>query len=306
MNSSKKTKEIKKGHYVPQFYLKKFTHDDYRLFVFDKFAKKSFPSNVRDIANEKYFYDLPEDFEDENIDPQLIEKALGVFEGDFSEWVDDALRSIKDKKRIDHKQKTHLSLFMVIQLLRTREARNFQIEMVEKLSKALLDFAIQQERPDISPEDYQIKFDPKMASLLQAKQIFDLERIVSFAGELYKHIWLIGKNKTKQPFYTSDNPVVKYAHKRTLGIASEGIELAFPLTPEWVLILRERSFFREFESLDCRVIPLSDGNVTYYNSLQVIDSYRQLYCSTNNFNLAKEMCDENPEICNLDRVRIVG
>ena len=40
MNSSEKTKEIKKGHYVPQFYLKKFTHDGYRLFVFDKFAKK--------------------------------------------------------------------------------------------------------------------------------------------------------------------------------------------------------------------------------------------------------------------------
>ena len=265
-------KAIKKEHYVSQFYLKKFTYDGYRLFVFDKFVKETFPSNIRDIAGENHFYDLPDDFVDKNTDPQIVEKALAVFEDDFSVWINDALKNINNEKRISPKLRVHLSLFLTIQMLRTREARNFQIEAVEKLSKSFLDFAVQQARPDISPKDYQIEYDPKKTPLLQASQIFDLETVGTFAEVLYNHIWLIGKNGTKQPFYTSDNPVVKNAHKRAIGIASEGVEIAFPLTPNLILILRERSFFKKLKGLDSTVIPLSEDNVTYYNSLQVIDS----------------------------------
>jgi len=45
-------------------------------------------------------------------------------------------------------------------------------------------------------------------------------------------------------------------------------------------------------------------NVIHYNSLQIINSYRFVYSSENEFSMAKEIVNEEPEIGNPFRSRI--
>src|SRR5213082_2340628 len=70
-----------KQHFVPQNSLRRFTHDDEHLFVFDKFKQEVRPSNVRDIAEERHFNripvdELPSEVASKIIDPDGIERAL--------------------------------------------------------------------------------------------------------------------------------------------------------------------------------------------------------------------------------------
>lgn len=187
---------------------------------------------------------------------------------------------------------------------RWKEFRTFYIEAVEKLAKAELDVILKQERPDISPDSYHAKFDREKGALLQAKILFDPQIVGEVASGLFSHIWIFGENTSQQPFYTSDNPIAKYAHGRTVGIISPGIEIAFPLTSNKILVMLERSHFKEFEVSEGKIIPYDITKVNYYNRLQVIDSYRHIYCSTDNFTLAQEICEREPEICNPERDRI--
>ncbi|CAG1020416.1 hypothetical protein DOJK_00319 [Patescibacteria group bacterium] len=53
-----KEKDVKKQHYVPQVYLRRFSIKN-QINVLDKFNDKSYPSNIKDVAEENRFYDIP-------------------------------------------------------------------------------------------------------------------------------------------------------------------------------------------------------------------------------------------------------
>lgn len=60
---------------------------------------------------------------------------------------------------------------------------------------------------------------------------------------LSRHIWYVGVNLTQIPLYTSDNPIVKCPNKLEngkshFGLASEGIEIIYPITSRLALIMR--------------------------------------------------------------------
>ena len=304
-------KEKKKQHFVPKFYLKRFTYDDHRLFVFDKFKKKSYGSNINDVASERYFYDFPGDVADQHsIDPQLIENALSEIEDGFAKTVGSFLKRVQreTKRIIKPRHKKAISYFIGLQSTRTKEHRRFQKQMIEGGMEAL----ISKTREDDSDDEYFVEVDEDYVSLLQAMSMFNPYFQRQLTKVLQNHIWLLGVNNTTQPLYTSDHPIVKMPHKKDphqiqshSGFASEGIEIALPLTPKYILILCERTFHKHFVSKDGRSIALDSNGVTYYNSLQVSQSYRQVYCSSNSFVLAKEMCNQHPELCEPDRTRIL-
>lgn len=319
-----------KQHYVPQSYLKRFTHNGKLLFVFDKFTKEVRPANTRDVAQERYFYDIPPDFispdvPDINRDPHLEEKALGALEGSFTESYD-AMLGIAEGRRahIDDKQK--MALYLAIQVLRTRATRDDLTEAYERGKEAILDNVLRMVRPDLATE-LKVKVEKhtkSQAALLHANFMWDTEIVSNLAVVLFRHIWLVGVNKTEQPLFTSDHPVVRYAHMETPslldtrspsedtevmieigsnlpGLASEGVEIVFPLTPDRALILLERTYFNHCEKGDGQTYPLDAEYVERYNRLQVEQSHRQVFCSTSDFDLAAKMCEENPQLSSPDR-----
>lgn len=78
----------KKQHYVPQFYLKNFTSDGNKLWVFDRIKKEFYSSVPKDICYKKFLYETP--WEDAN--PKLgkyvlanqIEDYFAEKEGEYS------------------------------------------------------------------------------------------------------------------------------------------------------------------------------------------------------------------------------
>lgn len=154
-----------------------------------------------------------------------------------------------------------------------------------------------------------IEFKDKAVGLLQSKQIFDFDKIEEYAAALRNHIWILGINDTGKPLYTSDNPVVMHSPLKdflpAVGIASPGIEIAFPLSSTRILTIADRAFYGHYEnSFDGKSRNLDAENVKYYNSLQVHDSERQVYCEKPDFALVKDMVKKNPALGEIKRDRV--
>jgi len=83
-----------------------------------------------------------------------------------------------------------------------------------------------------------------------------------------------------------------------------GIEVNFPLSPRYVLTLAERSFHNTLRSRDGDRYSLWPENITYLNSLQVAQAYRQVFSSKKEFDIAHQMRLEKPHLFELDRRRV--
>ncbi|HHV62087.1 MAG TPA: DUF4238 domain-containing protein [Firmicutes bacterium] len=309
---------VKRQHYVPQFYLRKFTDNNGGLYVFDKWTGRSFKTTTENVANERYFYDFPQDVVQDEKMIQIVENTLSRVEAQFSEAVETILAELSirrkhrrpDQRKILYKRdKEALAFFITLQIFRTREFRETWIEIAEKTAQAILEISKASNKLAAFGGDCRIEYNRDLAPLEQAGFMFNPRILDRFVAVFCKHIWLLGANRSERLLYSSDNPVVKRDHVRHpffsySGYGSPGIEIAFPLSPTVVLIMYERTYFKAYECLDGKVIPLCAENVDYYNSLQVGQSYRQIYSCNQDFTLVKEICKREPEVCSPDRQRI--
>jgi hypothetical protein len=309
---------VKNQHYVPRSYLRKFANADEQVYVFDKVTAKSFQTHIRGVASQAGFYDFGSDILEQfeeylrqhpdleidpqvtrtALDPQLIEHDLSQQEGIFARVLDDLVAKVEATGRIDEGDRLLMAYFLTIQLLRTPDTRNLIIEAQEKLANEIgtrfFDFA---------EKHLGMRFDREYAALEHAKFMYNPEIIGEFTRVLQGHIWRIGVNHTGEPLYTSDHPIIMRSHADlpSRGIASPGIEISFPLTPNYVLVLCDRAMFAPEAANDLTSIPLTLENVTYYNSGQVLQSNRQVYCPIPQFALAEQVCREHPEACRPNR-----
>lgn len=298
----------KQEHYVPQSYLRRFTIDGKSIHVLDKPDLRTFTTNVRNIAGETGFYDLPsERAEGMGIDPQVAEKELSELEQGFNVAVGTVLERADagDPTILDAHLRRNLAHFLVLQNLRTRERRSATRQMIQKLGEALVE-----RHPDLDGSAISAEADEQWLSLFQTAQLFNPKMLRVLASALLDHIWYLGRSPTEGVLYTSDHPFVRRAHYQqshmsNLGLASPGIELACPLSPSYVLVLIDRIAFCKYEDIDNKVLGLEADNITYYNSLQVFQSYRQVYCSANAFELALRICRERPFVRDPDRKRVI-
>lgn len=299
--------KTKNEHYVPQGYLEKFTEDGKHIYVLDKHkqpAQRVYKTNIRNVASETYFYDFHPDIQQDHPNPQVIEHLFSEIESIFYDLRDNLLTIIYEKASITQDQKLAMAYFMALQFLRTPEYRRNFIDMMNKLATQVA----QRVMPDALKEKFDISaiLDESKISLAHAMMMFPPGMLYEFVNALSSHIWMLGVNETKEPIYTSDTPVVTKAHSAQrggIGLASRGIEIAFPLTKQYILILKERTVFREQAKLDCKVTLLNSDEIRYYNWLQVLRCYRQVYCSSSDFNVAVQACQKFPDVCNPEQAR---
>lgn len=322
--------KAKNQHYVPQFYLKRFSHDKNQLFVFDKNQLISFPSSTRNIASGNYFYNTPQQAIDDikreinneypncpqetlsHITPQLVDNVLTELDAKYAKSIQNVIDTVQKKERITAKQKENLGIHIALQITRTREFRDNYIEFTHKLltdiSNAHLQICGIDAEAKVSP-------DPEHASTHHAQIMLNPNLLGTLKSFFVDSIWMFFINKTNNPLYTSDNPIVKYAHLASVlplstGWLSQGVEIIFPLNSNLLLSIQGRKLFHNSKSpilidlanrMDGNLQNLQEKNVEFYNSLQVMQSYRQVYCKIDNFDLAKKICKENPQICDQDR-----
>jgi hypothetical protein len=86
---------------------------------------------------------------------------------------------------------------------------------------------------------------------------------------------------------------------------SPGIEIAMPISSNHLLVLYERTFHKDFEPYDNHILIHYDPqNVTYFNAMQVAQSYKSIFCSERQFALAEEMVNTDPELKQVNRQRL--
>ncbi|MBW4598540.1 MAG: DUF4238 domain-containing protein [Calothrix sp. FI2-JRJ7] len=335
-------RQVINQHYVPQSYLKNFSPDGSQVFVFDKFNKRSFVSNVRNVASERTFYDFPQSVtQPQNI--QIIEQFFSKLESRQERFLRHLQRKINkvfDLRFNPEKagkiytlpiltedQKQDLACVAAVQFLRTKEFRNFLVEMrqaTEPLASHMLESEILS-RINHFESATSIKLDEDIADFLKSLLLYECNSTLSHVYddglavvhakaifeyyeqilEIFRnHIWIIGVNDMHQPLFTSDHPVVRRSHLSSCGLASEGVEIAFPLNSKSLLIMREKQFFHKYKDKESKLFPLTLEDVEYYNMLQVYDSNRFVFCAEDRFDLVRSICQEHPGVCSKDRSRV--
>lgn len=328
----------KKEHYVPRCYLKNFAYQNGEYInVFDKQKMQTREGqHILEVAMENHFYDLnlaeiykqakPEekvkikdDLKDigciddldkflEEIDQQQhIEKTFSNLEGIYSQLLSKLIKKSNNRNdweiencyAFSEKEKQILSIFLAIQIIRTKSFRETLRSTYELLIQTLA-YKSQIQDPDALPkEDFAVSADKDYIKLQHSSMILDPENTLYYADALYKHTWVMYINKTNTPFYTSDDPVVPIPHKfdkfmSYAGLQSEGVEILFPLSPKLQLGLYDTEKYSFIQDRKYLVITTED-NANYFNRAQTIHSRRFVFSIEKNFQLCQELCTQNPE-----------
>ncbi len=311
----------KNQHYVPQFILRNFTvGDGKQIHVFDKQDEKSFRTNIRNIAAETGFYNF-------DIKEYKFTIELGLSDLESSTCV--AFEKIIKERSIsnlDDDDRSKIAYFISVQIYRTRYFRDKIGDISKGMSERLKQYAFGLDKVSI----------PKPLDEKEIKDV-SIKLIIKDSEELTPHIldkkWLLYETTESDPFYISDNPVVRQNHKDfgplwgNLGLAVTGIEVYFPLTKTLSLAMLCRSHEETFQDVFKKVgflkammpgferqlpvdmewienhkkgynegtaIPMMAKNVINHNSLQVKWSSRYVFSSKNNFSLVREMIAADP------------
>lgn len=100
---------------------------------YDKVTRKTFPPNLKEVASERYFYDIPPRTLTQNVDLQIIEKAISGIESDCAGAMKALIESICDHDRIPAVLKPAIASFVALQFVRTPEFRYFFTQAHQKL-----------------------------------------------------------------------------------------------------------------------------------------------------------------------------
>ncbi len=287
--------KIKLQHYVPRFYLKKFTfnRDKDLLYCFDKAEKKNFTVNISKIGCESYFYDISVDVD------QKFEKILSDKERKFSVAYHKLIRK-RNLKRLSTKERRSIAELVALQELRTKEYREMLRNIVRGTNEALLG------KGKLSEELKKQLEEDNTEDSIKSMQIKSIQENISNYGTIISKMnWILLENITHIPYWTSDHPINRYndvdmSPYGNLGFLSTGIQIFFPLTPRLALAFCDPEKFRylpEFERNDLE-------GVTFQNSLQVNRSTRHIFCNLDDFSLAEKILEENPSLGDIDRKRI--
>jgi hypothetical protein len=299
---------------------------------------------VRNVASERAFYDFPQSVsQPENIQiVEQLFSGLEARQDRFLRHIQKKTDCIFQMRLIPNQagknystnvitadQRQDLACIVAIQFLRTKEFRKFIVDMRQAVEPLITQTLEQVILDQINHFQFQLltstKLNEKSASDLKSiilnecnstvLSIYDeglavvhakfiLDHYSEVAQILSNHVWIIGINDTGQPLFTSDHPVVRHSYLSSVGIASEGIEISFPLNSTVILIMREKQHFHEFTKQDSKLFPLTLKDVEHYNRLQICNSNRFVFCSVNCFDLIQVVCQQQPEVCSEDRSRI--
>jgi len=286
------------------------------VYVFDKRRKVSHASSVRDVACEKGYYNIHIDGNN-----YTIENKLASLESISSNVISKVVQQ-EALANISPSEFMLFSLFCAVQILRTPTQR----EVGKQFQDAVVDWVKRQGDDVDQIENF------KVLDETGIKQSH-IHNINSLAIKISEHFrdktLLLLKAPLGHEFFISDNPITMYNHierpgRGNLGLALDGIEINMPISKKLSLTfacpkmineiidaLRKYKQLRQFGSIipmDTReaeelVYAIESGNarelkpdnVTFYNSLQVIQSSRFIYSAKDDFPLVVEMLRTNPE-----------
>lgn len=307
-------------HYVPKLLLRNFTvPSSEQITTYDKWDKRTFTTNIKNIASETGFYN----YKKENIE-YSIESSLSTLETSSSPIIKKILEN-ESPNCLQNKEKTLLSYFIIVQILRTKHARNNIIKIHKTFNAFFNQHGIDPTKLD--------GYEQVSENYLKKVSINQLKIGHEFIPHLLEKNWVLLKTPDETSFFISDHPVVmdnqiERPGRGNLGLAVSGIEIYLPLSPVFCLALLCSSWkqkindgIKKYDELAKKLGPifkdkfdmseiykiredintggptnLKEENVVHINSLQVLYSARFVFSRFDNFTLIDEMLNDNPDL----------
>ena len=194
-----------------------------QIFVFDKHTEKNFPTNIKNIASEKGFYD----FEDEDISTSL-EPALTELESQTAQAFSKIIE-FRDLKILTEEDRAWIGIFIASQHVRVKNFRevikDFDAKMVEKIRDMGGD-------PDNVEGFSYFKNDDEIKRF---SVHFLVKSLPQFSTLMHEKTWVLLETNKKNPFWISDNPVTMHndldlGPYGNIGLGVKGIQIYLPLT----------------------------------------------------------------------------
>jgi len=298
-------------HYVPQFYLKRFSirrKSGFKIRCFNKETEKTYMANITQVGMENYFYDKRA--------PPKIENLFSKKEEEHSAIYHKIVEN-KSIKNLSSSEKYSICEYIFYQNERTRSSRERNRQVVRAVYEKLESEGY---RPfkDFPPE-YQEWLLESRAEMAQINILFnefvddngDIQSPVEIIQYITDLGWCLTKNDLSMEFYSSDHPIVIYnpiyKGNEIIGFGSvsyraEGVEIYFPLEPRLCLILydKKRSEYRKVKP-ERLVIK---GELDWLNTQIIAMAHRTVFTKTNDFQFVKNRLTEYPELKNPNRNRI--
>lgn len=304
---------VKKQHYVPRFYLRKFSsiNDNKndkknKIIIYDKKHNNEYKSNVYDIATENYFYNLEDETSLEN--KQVFENFFSNLESQNAILFNRLINCCIDDNNyynsliINKKEKRELSFYIVMQLIRTKKYREKLCQLTETAKNKIIPFiqryyeVILEDKKKNEFENIKINVNKKN---LHLDTLIDVEYIEELTDFIFNSCWIFFHNKTTIPFIISDNPVCRiprieerskyfiekeqFSKRGELyitGFESTKLDIYFPLCPYVSIRIIRKGVpnYNKWRKYRHRCIPLLDSNmVEQMNVFQYITAYEKIF-----------------------------
>jgi Protein of unknown function (DUF4238) len=266
-------------HYVPQFYLRRFSDTFDRLWAWDRDMDRVFITSPRSVAAERSFYYL-DVLAEHGHDPLTMEKQFASLEHETAcitsqwiEWIRDG--SLGMQIPIPDQNRAVVALFIALQFLRTADSRD-----------VLARFA--------STTGYTASSKHERR-LLHTEALWNDSLIDEFRNRVESASWVFGWNTTDVPFMTSDNPVAfrrgDNAMWLKIGMFGAGTYVVYPLAPDIVMYcLPPEEPWLKVASLDSSLSPIAFTTemVESENSAQAFMASRFVLSCKDDFAMVRE------------------
>jgi hypothetical protein len=234
-------------HYVPQFYLRRFSDSLGRLWVWDRDQDRSFQARPDGVAAESHFYYL-DDLAERGDDPLAMEKYLSAVEGLGARITGQWLAAVRQRRpresiEISFEDRNDAAIFIATQYLRTADAR-WILSACAGVHDGDRHLTLREQRH-------------LHASVLWGDEIFQW-----IAQKIYDSIWLFARNHTATPFLTSDNPILFRAGDNSMWLKTTldmpGTYMVYPLAPDVVMYAHPKQPpFQKLDHLDGTISPVT-------------------------------------------------
>lgn len=240
----------RKHHFVPQFYLRRFTDNDEKICVIEKAqSPRDWSTSTENTGAKRDYHTL--DWIDREPDTEHIEKNLATIEGNQNVL----LKSILENPKSYVNRKKELSSFIALMHLRVPEHRDFIERMLSEsvvavIRKLLRDGKLP-EMPDslkkLAEESNGDTFHPVISNWKIMEFMYD-DRFQTQITKLCSGMnFRLLSTDGELEFITSDTPVVlfdrDYGRKRPYvsSFGMKSIQVSIPLSKSFVLVLDRES-----------------------------------------------------------------
>ncbi len=256
----------KKHHYVPRFYLKRFSGNGKSIGLYNLSKKLNIhTANLKKQCYKDYFYG--KDQVTENTLSEIERLASTLF------TAIDKVGEVPPRRTIP---RLNLIYYVLIQQARTRHSADVLDEMHDKIIKHSFKEKIESKIENVNLDDFILGIrDVSQYALDLAVRSYPL--LLDLRAKLIV-------NQTSVEFITSDNPVVMYnpfmlfrKYGGNTGYASKGLQIYFPIDPEKIIVLYDSRVYR-FGVDNKKVIKIFNKQDVYnLNALQACSCYENIY-----------------------------